>query len=87
MPAPVYVPPTTRANTVTAADATPLKPALRLNPTGQQVSCTVTRTVWAPDINSVVNRAQLALDSGTNGIVIWAMGYEDPALWSALAAL
>jgi hypothetical protein len=87
VPAPVYVPPSTRANTVTAADATPLKPALRLNPSGQQVSCTVTRTVWAPDINSVVNRAALALESGTGGIVIWAMGYEDPALWSALAAL
>lgn len=87
MPTPVYVPPATRANTVTAADATPLMPALRLNPTGQQVTCTVRRTVWAPDINSVVNRARLALDSGTGGIVVWAMGYEDPALWPALATL
>lgn len=87
IPAPVYVPPVNRANTVSAADATPLKPAIRLNPTGQQVSCTVLRTVWAPDVNSVLNRAALALSSGAGGIVIWAMGYEDPALWSALAAL
>jgi hypothetical protein len=87
IPTPVYVPPATRANTVAAADATPLKVAVRLNPTGQQVSCTVQRTVYAPDINSVLDRAALALDSGTAGIVIWAMGYEDPALWPALAAL
>ena len=87
VPAPVYVPPATRANTVGPAEPGALKPALRLSPGATQVTCTVRRTVFYPDTAAVVQRARAALAAGTAGIAIWALGYETPDLWTELATL
>ena len=87
IPAPVYVAPATRANTVGPAERGALKPALRLNPGATQVTCTVRRTVFYPDTAAVVQRARAALAAGTAGIAIWALGYETPDLWTELATL
>jgi hypothetical protein len=72
---------------VATADPSGLQPALRLNPNGTQVTCTVRRTVYYPDADSVVQRAQAALAAGTAGIAIWALGYETPDLWPKLVAI
>ncbi|MFM2070298.1 MAG: hypothetical protein RLZZ623_561, partial [Actinomycetota bacterium] len=87
IPAPVYVQPSVRANQVSTADPSGLQPALRLNPNGTQVTCTVRRTVYYPDADSVVQRAEAALAAGTAGIAIWALGYETPDLWPKLVAI
>jgi spore germination protein YaaH len=82
-----YVPPSVVAREVPrAADATGLAPAIRLRPVTIDVTCTITRVVHVPDSASVVQRAQLALAAGLGGIAIWALGYESPDLWQALAA-
>lgn len=84
---PTYVPPTIRANEVTTADAGTLAPALRLTASGTQVTCSVRRTVYYPDADAVVQRAEAALAAGTAGIAIWALGYESADLWPKLMAL
>ena len=87
LPAPEYVIPVGRANTVAPADGSALAAALRLSPVTGTVTCTVRRTVYYPDSDSVVQRARAAIDAGTAGIAIWALGYETADLWPKLAAL
>lgn len=84
---PVYVPPAVRADIIDSADGTMLKPATRVLSPGAPVSCTVKRTVFYPDTQSVVDRANAAIASGLSGIAIWALGYENPDLWGALAGI
>ena len=84
---PAYVPPATTMDVIDEADAASLAPARRVMQPGASVSCTVRWTVFYPDTQSVVDRANVALSSGLGGIAIWALGYETDDLWPALAAL
>ena len=54
---------------------------------GITVRCNVYRTAWFGDARSIGERAKLAVDKGLAGIAVWALGYEDPATWDALAAV
>lgn len=87
IPPPVYLPPANQAAAVAPADPTGLKPALRLDPGGSIVTCTVRRTVYYPDAYSVVQRANAALAAGLSGIAIWALGYETTDIWAPLAGI
>jgi len=84
---PGYVPPVDIAPRLAEADPAELKPAVRVRAPGAPVTCTVQRTVVYPDVQSVVDRAKAALAAGMAGIAIWALGYESPDLWNALAAI
>ncbi len=85
-PAPVLPVPDTYANSTRPIEVSSLRPALRLN-TGGTTTCVVRRTVYAPDVESLVARSQAVLDAGLSGIAIWALGYELPDVWPRLAAL
>jgi len=87
IPVPVYTPPSSTAGAVAPADPDALAPALRLTPPGSTVTCVVTRTVYYPDAEAVAARAKAAIDAGTAGIAIWALGYETPETWARLQNL
>jgi len=87
IPVPVYTPPASVAGAVAPADPNALAPALRLTPPGSTVTCVVTRTVYYPDAEAVAARAKAAIDAGTAGIAIWALGYETPETWARLQNL
>jgi spore germination protein YaaH len=86
IPAPPYVPPPTRIETVPGAAAS-LVPAKRLAPPSTIVSCTVEHRVFYPDAQSVQQRTQAALDAGWRGSILWALGYETADVWTALGAI
>lgn len=50
-------------------------------------SCTQQRQVHYVGTDGAVQRVQLARDAGLAGVSLWALGYEDATLWSALDAL
>jgi hypothetical protein len=79
-PAPPYTPPTNRSDTMAPADANGLASAVRLGGT----TCTIHRTVYFPDADTIVVHANAALQAGLSGIVIWALGYETDDLWPKL---
>ena len=88
IPPPTFPPPSVVVGQIEEpGSAVGLERAARLTPPGSTVSCTLRHTMWYPDNASVVQRAQAAVDAGWSGIVIWALGYEDATLWSALAAI
>ena len=62
----------------------PLQPALRLTPPTVQLSCTVRHFVYYPDAITIQMHAQAALDAGWSGVVLWALGYETPEVYTAL---
>jgi spore germination protein YaaH len=64
-----------------------LKPAVRLAPPSEPVTCTVQHTVFYPDPFSVTQRAQAALNAGWSGIIVWALGYEVPEVYQSLAGI
>jgi hypothetical protein len=82
-PAPEYVPPANRANALAPADPSGLRTALRLG----GATCTVRRTVYYPDVFTVVQHADAALNAGLSGIAIWALGYETDDIWPQLAGI
>jgi hypothetical protein len=51
------------------------------------VTCEVTRTVWHPDVTSVQQKAQVAMDAGASGVFVWALGFEASDLADALRPL
>jgi len=63
-----------------------LQPAKRLV-RGGTVTCTVRHTVFYPDALSIAQRAQAALARDWSGIIVWALGYEDPAVYQALSTI
>ena len=69
-----------------AAAGSPLQPALRLSTPSPYVTCTVQHTVFVPDVYSVDQRSDAAQAAGWLGIVIWAFGYEDQAMYEVLAS-
>jgi spore germination protein YaaH len=87
IPVPVYTPPANTAGAIAPADASRLAPALRLTPPGSIVTCVVTRTVYYPDAETVAARAKAAIDAGTAGISIWALGFETAETWNRLRSL
>ncbi|MFT3852147.1 MAG: glycosyl hydrolase family 18 protein [Ilumatobacteraceae bacterium] len=82
---PPYTPPSTTAGAVAAASATDT--AVRMGPPPTWVTCTVRHTIWYPDEWSVGTKAQVALNAGWGGVVIWAGGYEVGATYDVLAGL
>jgi spore germination protein YaaH len=66
------------------ADDRALQPALRLTPPTVQLSCTVRHFVHYPDAITIQMHAQAALDAGWSGVVLWALGYETPEVYTAL---
>jgi spore germination protein YaaH len=68
------------------ADSAGLAAAVRVKPVSVTVTCSIRRVVHVPDTSSIVQRAQLAQAAGLGGTVVWALGYETPDLWQALAA-
>jgi spore germination protein YaaH len=61
------------AETRTGADAS-----------GATTTCTVTRTVWFLDDRAIHRRAWIAHRENLHGVAIWALGNDDPSLWTAL---
>ena len=49
-----------------------------------EVTCQVARTVWYPDVESMMARVRLAGTYGISGVAQWALGFEDPAQWQPL---
>jgi spore germination protein YaaH len=58
---------------------------LRLTPPGEQLSCTVRHSVYYPDPVTIQQHAQAAANAGWGGVVLWALGYETPGVYTALA--
>ncbi len=56
-------------------------------PYPQYGNCVVQRRVWFGEGRSARERLQLAQRLGVQGIAIWRLGVEDPALWSKAEAL
>ena len=84
IPAPPYTPAPAAAPRVAPAADTVLQPALRLTPPTQQLSCTVRHFVYYPDAITIGMHAQAAIDAGWGGVVLWALGYETPEVYTAL---
>jgi hypothetical protein len=88
---PAYVPPdvaidTIDATAVAGTGTSGLRPATRL--IRDTTTCTIERTVFVPDVFSVVQRANATIAAGFGGIAIWALGYEStPELFGPLAGL
>jgi spore germination protein YaaH len=53
---------------------------------GTPVTCTVSRTIHYLDAAAVHDRAYLAHRNDLHGVAIWALGYDDPAVWQGIAA-
>jgi spore germination protein YaaH len=84
IPAPPYVPARAAVPKMAPADDRALQPALRLTPPTVQLSCTVRHFVHYPDAITIQMHAQAALDAGWSGVVLWALGYETPEVYTAL---
>ncbi len=85
IPAPPYSPPAGGSPKLTdPALAGGLRPALRLTPPTVQLSCTVRHFVYYPDAITIGTHAQAAIDAGWGGVVLWALGYETPEVYTAL---
>lgn len=88
IPAPPYVRPTHVVPAVGGAAngaVAGLQPALRLAPPSTLLSCTVRHFVYFPDAATIQQHAQAARDAGWSGVVLWALGYETPDVYAALA--
>jgi spore germination protein YaaH len=86
IPAPPYTPPPSAISKVAnPAASTGLQPVLRLTPPSVQLSCTVRHFVYYPDAITIQMHAQAALDAGWSGVVLWALGYETPEVYTALS--
>jgi spore germination protein YaaH len=48
------------------------------------VTCQVTRTVWYPDVESMLAKARIVGAYGISGMAQWALGMEDPGQWQRL---
>jgi spore germination protein YaaH len=51
-----------------------------------QLSCKVRHFVHYPDAITIQMHAQAARDAGWSGVVLWALGYETPEVYTALAS-
>jgi spore germination protein YaaH len=85
IPAPPYKPVPPGSPQVAPASNGALQPALRLTPPTVQLSCTVRHFVFYPDAITIGMHAQAAVDAGWGGVVLWALGYETPEVYTALA--
>ena len=55
-----------------------------LEVTDATTSCTQTRQAHWVDAEGVAERVRMARRAGVGGVALWAFGYDDPAVWSAL---
>jgi spore germination protein YaaH len=85
VPAPTYAPGASVVPKVAPAADGVLHPALRLTPPTEQLSCTVRHFVHYPDAITIQMHTQAAIDAGWGGVVLWALGYETPEVYQALA--
>jgi spore germination protein YaaH len=53
-------------------------------PPPPSVTCQVTRTVWYPDVESMLAKARIVGAYGISGMAQWALGMEDPGQWQRL---
>ena len=85
---PPVVPPATVTidDIPSGATGTPPTPALRLSTPSALVTCTVVHTVFVPDEFTVQGRVEAAQAAGWRGIILWAFGYENSALFPLLAS-
>lgn len=84
---PTWVPPVTDIDTIDAPGTNGPVPATRIGVPPPIVTCTVQHTVFYPDAQSIAQRAQAALAAHWSGISMWALGFEDAAVYSALGAI
>ncbi len=85
---PIWTPPPKHTDVVnTPTDPNGLQPALRLSPPSVSVTCTLRHIAYYPDEYSVRQRAEAALAAHWSGIIIFATGYENTAVYTQLAAL
>lgn len=82
-----WVPPRARALPTEAIPAEGLAPAVRVSPQFTPPTCTLEHTAYIPDAATLRQRAEMALAAGWSGIAIWAMGYENAAVYEALAGV
>ncbi len=61
-------------------DATASAWTFRYEQDGQQ------HTVWYEDARSLAAKQQVAVDLGLRGVAIWALGGEDPDVWTSVAS-
>ena len=47
-------------------------------------SCVQSRKVHWVDAEGVASRTEIARRAGWGGVALWAMGYEDQAVWDSL---
>lgn len=86
IPPPVDDPPSSMIESIDASAGHPvgLQPAKRLTPPDTFVTCQVRHTVYFPDAQSVLQRANAAVAAEWSGIVVWALGYENTTVLDAL---
>jgi spore germination protein YaaH len=71
----------TYVDTFTGPPPPPTTPGAPPPPT---VTCQVTRTVWYPDVESMLAKARIVGAYGISGMAQWALGMEDPGQWQRL---
>jgi spore germination protein YaaH len=82
---PAFTPTGTPIPVLTAASDDAMQQATRLGVSQVTVSCTVRHVAYHPDETSIRQSAQVALDAGWSGIILWAMGYETAPVYQRLA--
>jgi len=82
---PAFTPTGTPIPVLTTASDPAMQQATRLGVSQVTVSCTVRHTAYHPDETSIRQSAQVALDAGWSGIILWAMGYETAPVYQRLA--
>jgi hypothetical protein len=50
-------------------------------------NCTITRSAWVPDSQTVIERAKIASKYGLNGLATWTIGGEQAAQWDPLRSI
>ncbi|MEY4173768.1 MAG: hypothetical protein RI900_933 [Actinomycetota bacterium] len=84
---PSFTPTGTPIPVLSAASDPAMQQATRLGVSQVTVSCTVRHIAYHPDETSIRQSAQVALDAGWSGIILWAMGYETAPVYQQLATL
>lgn len=82
---PAFTPTGTPIPVLNASGDDAMQQATRLGVSQVTVSCTVRHVAYHPDETSIRQSAQVALDAGWSGIILWAMGYETTPVYQRLA--
>ncbi|MFM7685146.1 MAG: glycosyl hydrolase family 18 protein [Actinomycetota bacterium] len=82
---PAFTPTGTPIPVLVASGDVAMQQATRLGVTQVTVTCTIANIAYFPDETSIRQSAQVALDAGWSGIILWAMGYETTPVYQRLA--